>query len=290
MIDLEEELIQTARRHLPPDAAEEWIRLMRPAINLRSRKRGTEPVGHLGGLPALPSGMAWPAWNGDALNFVASLDCARLPIAALDLPLPAEGTLLFFCIDAEDDRFEIGEGPSVDVGVPESMAGMRVLHLPPGVEVTERQAPAGLRPFERVELGARLLATGPDTSQPELRAAVRRLGGSAWEALEDREYEEGMYNAVLDRLPRHWHWLGGHAKPKQDAVELDAAYTAFAGEVGWADPRLEREALRWRPLAQFDSDEAAGMKWSDIGTIYFLVRPEDLAARRFDAASLTVQH
>ena len=42
------------------------------------------------------------------------------------------------------------------------------------------------------------------------------------------------------------------------------------------------EARRWRLLAQFTGDEHARMSWGNGGMIYFWIREEDLAARRFD--------
>ncbi|MFD4572689.1 DUF1963 domain-containing protein [Streptomyces sp. NPDC058417] len=52
---------------------------------------------------------------------------------------------------------------------------------------------------------------------------------------------------------------------------------------------LDREAERWALLAQFSSDGSARTTSPDDGTLYWLIRPEDLAARRFDRARLTVQ-
>ncbi|MCC9711456.1 DUF1963 domain-containing protein [Streptomyces sp. MNU76] len=42
-------------------------------------------------------------------------------------------------------------------------------------------------------------------------------------------------------------------------------------------------------LAQFGADGDARTTWGDEGTLYWLIRAEDLAARRFDQARLTVQ-
>jgi uncharacterized protein YwqG len=39
---------------------------------------------------------------------------------------------------------------------------------------------------------------------------------------------------------------------------------------------------RWRLLAQFQSDRPTGMDWGCGGMIYFWIREEELAARRFD--------
>jgi uncharacterized protein YwqG len=45
---------------------------------------------------------------------------------------------------------------------------------------------------------------------------------------------------------------------------------------------LVAEMRRWRLLAQFQSDQPTGMDWGCGGMIYFWIREEDLAARRFD--------
>jgi uncharacterized protein YwqG len=44
-----------------------------------------------------------------------------------------------------------------------------------------------------------------------------------------------------------------------------------------------------RFLLQVDSDDAAGMMWGDAGMLYFWIRDDDLAARRFDRAWCVMQ-
>jgi hypothetical protein len=76
-------------------------------------------------------------------------------------------------------------------------------------------------------------------------------------------------------------------------VGLPAVVDRDPGEVRqdtpWTDPRLDEEAQRWILLAQIDTDADANMMWGDCGTLYWLIRPEDLAARRFEEAKLTWQ-
>jgi uncharacterized protein YwqG len=60
----------------------------------------------------------------------------------------------------------------------------------------------------------------------------------------------------------------------------------------YQDPRvaaLRAGAADWRLLLQVDSDDAAGMMWGDVGRIYYWIRAQDLAARRFDQAWLILQ-
>jgi uncharacterized protein YwqG len=77
--------------------------------------------------------------------------------------------------------------------------------------------------------------------------------------------------------------------PVQGPVEYDIANAALDGTHAWGDQPLDQEAERWMLLAQFDSDADAKMAWGEVGTLYWLIRPEDLAALRFDQARLTVQ-
>jgi len=73
------------------------------------------------------------------------------------------------------------------------------------------------------------------------------------------------------------HQVGGYAWPVQGDVEY---------EIAGPDAGQPRD---WIPLAQFDSDDAADMMWGDTGMLYWLIRPDDLAARRFDRAAFTWQ-
>ncbi|MFC6066340.1 YwqG family protein [Streptomyces ochraceiscleroticus] len=276
-----------ARKHLPDEIAERWIGLLRPGLRLENATRartgtgtGTAPVvGRLGGLPELPENEEWPVWQGQGpLSFVASLDCAVLPSAALDIAMPADGTLAFFYFDGQlDDGCAV-----VAPDDPDTWAGARVLYIPAGVPVTERAAPEGIRPYPEVALTARLETTAPYPWHP---VVYREFGPMpddhpVW----DEEFQE----AVWGHFDGTEHRIGGHAHPVQDAVEYEIARGAL-GSPPWDDPRIKEEALGWVLLAQFDTDDDADMMWGDCGALYWLIRPEDLAERRFDRALFTWQ-
>ncbi len=290
MIFLEEQLRRVAHRHLPSAVAEQWIALMRPAVRLKRRAKGHQPVGHLGGLPTLPPQVPWPVWpDRGSLNFVAALDCAQLPTAALDLAVPAAGMLLFFYLDPEDGLFDPEYPPGVVTGDPATQAGARVLYVPPDTAAVERPAPFDVEPYERVELAAQLMATGPDFTHPQLRSATGHLPEWEQQFMADSANGDALHDELARCMPSPRHWLGGHALPVQDAVEMQAAYTHLSGRADWQDPALEQEARRWRLLAQFDSDDQAGMRWGDMGTLFWLMHPDDLAAHRFHQACFSMQ-
>jgi len=61
---------------------------------------------------------------------------------------------------------------------------------------------------------------------------------------------------------------------------------------GYNNPRakaLAAGATDWVLLLQLDSDDAAKIMWGDAGMLYFWIRRDDLAARRFDRTWFTLQ-
>jgi hypothetical protein len=49
-------------------------------------------AGQYGGYPHLPPDVEWSGSE----DFIASVDCAAIPVGELDIPLPEDGHLLFF--------------------------------------------------------------------------------------------------------------------------------------------------------------------------------------------------
>ncbi|MFF3763408.1 YwqG family protein [Streptomyces sp. NPDC001922] len=294
-----------AREHLPHEIAERWIGLLRPSLRLdkatgtgtdRGAGTGTSTgtgngqgtghgqgavsvVGRLGGLPELPESEEWPVWEGHGpLSFVASLDCAALPSAGLDIALPTDGTLAFFYFDGQLDDGTAVVAPDE----PDSRAGARVLYIPAGVPVTERPAPEGIDPFTAIPLTARSETTEPYPWHPAVYREFAPMPD------DHPVWGEDFQEALSDHFEGAEHRIGGHAHPVQDEVEAEVAHGVL-GSPPWNDPRIQEEALRWVLLAQFDSDDDAGMMWGDCGVLYWLIRPEDLARRRFDRAMFTWQ-
>lgn len=53
--------------------------------------------------------------------------------------------------------------------------------------------------------------------------------------------------------------------------------------------KLKREAASWNLLWQVGFDEWQGFGWGSSGTVYLLIRDEDLRACRFESAWLILQ-
>lgn len=280
------DLVAAARTHLPADVADAWLSLLRPGIRLVAADGDDDgpTVGHLGGEPELPDDLAWPVWAGHGpLSFVASVDCAALPGSAAGIGLPTDGRLLFFYFDGQYDDAEA----LVIFDDPESQAGARVLFVPTGRAGAARATPEGIEPYERVRLVAREAATAPSYDHPVLHETF----GAGFDRAAEPAHplRDPDFGSAIRPAEGPLHQLGGYASPVQGDVEYEAAQAALGGAVDWRDPALVAEAGRWLLLAQFDSDGDANMMWGDVGVLYWLIRPEDLAARRFDRAVFTWQ-
>ena len=272
------EFVEAARTRLPAELADRWIPLLRAGFRLRPAELGEPVVCRLGGDPRLPEATPWPEWPGHGpLTFIAEVDCAALPDAELHPPLPAEGTLLFFYSDGQLDC-----RASLVLGMDdESQRGARVLYVGPGLDVAERSAPDGIKPYRRQDLAGDAVISAPSFEHP---AAV-------WTIIEPDAAEiftSGFADVVraLDHGPGHQ--IAGHAYPVQGAVEPGLVAPAAAG-LGESADAANAAAHEWLLLAQFTSDGHSHMMWGDFGILYWLIKADDLAARQFDRARMTWQ-
>ncbi|WP_369217163.1 YwqG family protein [Streptomyces flavofungini] len=280
------ELYALAHEHLPSDVAERWLGLLRPGIRLAAAGGDDAVVGQLGGEPRLPESVEWPVWEGQgALSFIASVDCAALPSGALDIPFPDSGTLAFFYYDGQlDDE----EEAFVEVDAPETWAGARVVFIPAGAKASRRDTPHELEAYPHVPLAARVELTVAEPTHPQIQEALAPHA-TAFQEYEHPVCDEKFTDALWRYDEEAGHQLGGTPQSVQDPVELEVARAALGPGTDWHDPRLVDEMREWVLLAQFDTDDAADMMWGDGGCLYWLIRRDDLAERRFEKALFTWQ-
>ena len=279
---------QAGREYFSATDAETWMGLLRPAFPLRALEPGEPTAGYLGGEPELPAEVAWPTWEGHGpLYFVAGLDCAQVPTQHLDIPLPEDGTLLFFYFDGLGDS-------SVAYNDPDSVInGTRVLYVPAGTETAPRARPDGAGAYPRLDLAGELIATVPDNGN----AALIDAFGDPDDPAAYCEYPTtdpngtGFWEVLTafrrDHSPHHR--IGGYALPLQGQVEPEAAHVFHPADDEQAAAARKDTATQLVLLAQIDSDARSAMGWGDAGRLYWLIRREDLAARRFDQATFTWQ-
>jgi len=281
-----EALERLARERLPAAIAERWIKLLRPAVRLRHAAAGQPVVAQLGGNPSLHEDATWPEWDGHGpLTYVGSIDCEALAGIELQISLPRRGRLAFFYFDGQYDDAE----SLVIFQQPESLAGARVLYLPPGLNTTVRASPRGIKPYPHIDLSGDRVATFPNPGHPALLREFLQAGDDRRTFLDHPVNAEAFVKALWEFETGPMHQVGGFGTPVQGPMEYEVAQAALGGAADWHDPALEREAANWTLLAQIDSDNETDMMWGDAGVLYWMMRPADLEARRFEAASFTWQ-
>lgn len=281
-------LIAVARATLPPAVVDVWIGLLRPAVRLRRARAGEHVVGQLGGSPTLPDGIPWPqSAAGRPLGFVASIDLGRLQVASLDIPLQADGTLLFFYRDPSVGPYE--KPFLISDPLPETQPpAAAVVSVPAGTVAASRTEPDAAV-YPAVELAAEVIATGPDWDHPALDRALADLPTADREFMADPYECDDFRIEMGDLLDHPRHYIGGYARPVQGPVEVEVAQQCLGGRVSYTDPALYDEARQWTSLVQIDSDDDAQMMWGDRGSLYWVMRPADIAAGRFNAAAFVTQ-
>jgi len=251
-----------------------------PSIRLRTLSPGAVLPGRskLGGRPDLPSSVAWPERNGKPMSFLAQLALAELAPLDSTRCLPHSGWLCFFHADQGIWGFD-----------PKDVGGWAVIHVEGEPrELAPRELPAGVAADARFTECS--LAFEREETLPPLESAAGAALGIA-DSKQDEAYSK-LCDALVGgsaQVNSIMHRVLGWPDPIQGDMQLEcqlASNGLYCGDgSGYADPRraaLEPGATEWQLLFQIDSEEKAGMMWGDAGRVYFWIRKQDLAARRFD--------
>lgn len=232
-----------------------------------------------GGMPDLPPNVAWPEMNGAPMEFIAQIQLADAHAVDAAKPLPAQGLLSFF-YDASQQTFGAD---------PKDRNGLKTLYFDqPASALKRTDLPTSLPAQGR----SRVCSVGFSEEltlalQPKLEIA----------SLQWSETDQQHYDAALQQLTgaqtHPIHRLLGHPDTIQDDMRMECQLAAN----GVADPgsapdkvaQLATGANDWILLLQVDSDPNVGMNWANSGMLYFWIRRDDLASKRFDNTWVVLQ-
>jgi uncharacterized protein (TIGR02996 family) len=235
---------------------------MRPGLAVKTKRVKADkdiPIGasKVGGCPDLTAGTPWPMNKKSPMAFLGQWNLDELAVSPAAAALPRSGVLSFF-VDLQ---------PYLDDLYDEPPPG-RVLYTP-GTENLERQTAPEDLPSECRLKPCRATFTEGGTV-PGLDSWALRQAGMKKEA-ELREYAE-----LVDLRPKltltriNQHQILGHPQAIQE------------------DPASHKKG-DWVLLTQFSPDSACGLDVGDGGEFYFLIRPEHLAAAKFDRVYMELQ-
>ncbi len=253
----------------------------------------------VGGQPHMPAGFVWPRFEaadceGEVaerpLAFVAQIDLAAAAKFDVDHRLPESGFLYFFYdVISQPWGFE-----------PEDSGGAKVYYYDVSadalsvVEFPEDMADEAKIPLSRIDF--RVMDELPGYEEfCDLTDTARFGDGFDWDS-----YDETVERLIemQDCEPDEVCKLLGYADLVQGSILYECAKYAEISDVRtgkkWQDMSAEEKAAfheeerKWVLLAQFGtlSDE---IMFGDCGCIYFYIRREDLAARRFDRTHMSLQ-
>lgn len=267
--------------------SERILRHARPCVRVRaSSVPGGSALGasasRFGGPVHLRAGETWPMsgqWPMFPLAQIRLSDVAPHDLSGL---LPKQG-LLRFWYDLEEMPWgfspENRSGFRVDFE-PDEHAAMS-LASPPG-RFSSYDAEEG-DPFRACSLSFEAGITVPHTSWAEFgdeRDGLMELPG----------YEDLLKLIGQSSTPAHR--LLGHPNLIQQPMEEECQLASNGVDCGGTtkpDPRRVEELTPgiadWVLLFQIDTDEeesGPGWMWGDCGTMFFWIRRQDLAAKRFD--------
>lgn len=278
--------------------------LREPAIWL-ARVEGVTTKSRLGGLPSLPGGIDWPrqTQSGTPLHFLAQIDLSELPATPLDASiddarLPSSGMLFFFADIEEEMLWE-------DYGGPE--AATRVIYArKPG---PERDPPAdmpevghawgevsgtysrGIKVFPGCSVKAHVIDTFAGDFEGDVSERADELSIASIERAIGRPLPALDRGSERDAIDRHSAaWLESRdakGAPIPGRRELHFMHHQMLGVATNVQGTAEgaREAGHVL-LLQLDSDWGVDryFMFCDMGMAQFWIKPEDLAAGRFDRA------
>lgn len=246
----------------------------------------------IGGRPYLPADFVWPTFfDGEAdiarpLSFFCQINLSESRLYDRDGLLPKTGMLSFF-YDCEAFRwgFDPGDAGAAQVFYFEDLTDCAPREIPQDLNESyiipelsvEFESRRSYPMFEELEHHS-----GADWDCEDYEDILRKLDMDMDEEPEDHKllgYADIIQNEMLSECERVSRGLNtGTPDYRKDLSDEDEADI-------WA------KAKDWTLLLQLGTIEAEGFEWmfGDCGFLYYYIRKQDLAAKRFDRTWFAVQ-
>lgn len=263
----------------------ELLPLALPAVRFSTEPTDSVALGgsRVGGSPDVPADFPWPEFEDVPLAFIAQLNLADF---AGHLPpglLPAAGSLVFFnAANQQNWGFD-----------PADRGSAVIVYFEPDAPLAPRPLPLRMPDEGRFSL-CRIANVAGVLTLPGYDSPL--LEPLALSEEESDRYFDQLLESLDGADGELYHQLCGHAGPVQNDMLLECQLVTnglnCGGPEGYQDPRraeLEEGQYDWRLLLQVESDDNASMMWGDVGRLYYWMRRQDLAARRFGDSWLILQ-
>ncbi len=251
-------------------------------LNTRKVKEGDISIGEtkIGGKPDVTNDFVWPEWNSRYLSFIAQINLEEVAQYDLEKLLPSTGVIYFF-YDSNQETWGFDpkdEGSWKVIYYSGNVSGLKRAEFPKDMPLEGRFQAC------KVEMKSeRSFPAWESVYIDELKLTEEEQ--DAYFDFCEEQNEDSIINKIL-----------GHPDQIQGDMQLECQLVSnglYCGDAsGYNDPKrkeLEKGMKDWRLLLQIDSDENAGMMWGDVGRLYFWIKADDLAEKRFDKAWMNLQ-
>ena len=231
-----------------------------PAVGFTLSPEGDpRPVGtsKLGGSPDLPASFAWPA---NEIDFLLQINLADIRNYELQGLLPSEGMLTFF-YDMDNEPW----GMDAD-----DRDGFCVVYTPANIPLEPREVPEPEYAPGDCPIRFHPLLTLPHCESFAYESLIASLELTEKEDNAAADFPDEFEKSQFPSEEPSNHHLLGHAANIQNDMAPEVCNL------------LGGNADEWMLLLQFDSDRTPKMMWADGGKLYYWIRKQDLADRKFD--------
>lgn len=265
----------------------------RNAVFLRMNESAEPGRTRIGGLPLLPKDFAYPQFTDPEdgvtrpLSFLAQIDLAEIAPLDREHQLPDHGVLSFF-YELENQPW--GYSPS-------HLGCARVYWFEDADALTETPLPDTLDPA--FVIPALAVETGAFDDYPDFTEGGEHFGLDAVLPDTDKAYDQYQAMRTAEFADETRTKLLGYADIVQDDMLYQCEYIARGYSLADGlpeipeseQPDIAAHETDWVLLFQLDSvdTEDFELMFGDCGRIYFYIRKDDLAARRFDRVHLILQ-
>lgn len=255
--------------------------LIRPSIRLQITPQDEAKIAvgaaKFGGAPDLPPGTTWPQWKNVPQSFIAQIRLDEIQPYDSQKVLPSTGMLWFF-YDAQQETY--GDDP-------QNRGGWQIMYSDKLTNLQRASFPEQLPASSRFpSCSIRYNSENTLAQQPQLE-----IPGLQWKDEDQEKYDKVYEDFTQKERGQAHHRMLGFPETLQDDMRAQCQLISH-GVTDENDKRaqeLEKGVNDWLLLLQVDSDDHAGMKWSNTGMLYFWITRQDLQARHFDGSWLVLQ-
>jgi uncharacterized protein YwqG len=256
------------------------------SFSLLPKTSGVVGRSKLGGTPDLPGRFEWPTNEGHPLDFLLQINLSDAATLDVTNALPESGLLSFF-YDLENQPWGYDPG---------NLGGFRVVYTPPETVIENRGMSGSAYSVPECEIACRSGLSLPHMGSRAYSRLSQRIKFDVEEKGAYFELQNELSGISSPNVEGGCHRLLGHSANVQGDMQLEAQLVTsglYCGNSsGYQDARrkqLEAGADDWVLLLQLDSDDTGVFMWGDSGMLYYWIRSEDIAERRFNRVWMTMQ-